>query len=394
MRATKNKKLIILCMGVVLLALAGVLLFLPARNAQAQCTTPSSCKTCHEIQANDPISDKGIWHEQHALFDFCETCHGGDRTAETAALAHQGMHATYAEITPTCISCHPSELETCVRTYGDALGIGEDEIGSILDIAHSGSADAATLIEQMQTGTLTGPQQPAGWQDDSTPSTTVPAGNNPLNTILLVVLLVCLVAGTGYVIWNERRLKVGQKENLAVLSRLASFIRQENWSPYAAGLLLGITGILSVLIGHHLLSAAGPVASITSLLLHAVAPGAADANMYFRFVVPPEVNWSVMLFIGIFLGGMLGALTSGKLRLRWNDDPVWRKVFGKAAWKRIVIGFGGAILLQYGASIAGGCTSGLAISGGMLLAPSAFLFIAGMFISGIITALIVFRRKY
>jgi uncharacterized protein len=37
--------------------------------------------------------------------------------------------------------------------------------------------------------------------------------------------------------------------------------------------------------------------------------------------------------------------------------------------------------LEYAAGIAGGCTSGLAISGGMLLAPAAFLFIMGMFAS-------------
>ncbi len=55
--------------------------------------------------------------------------------------------------------------------------------------------------------------------------------------------------------------------------------------------------------------------------------------------------------------------------------------------------FGGAVL-EYAAGIAGGCTSGLAISGGMLLAPAAFLFIAGMFASGILTALIIYRARF
>ena len=50
--------------------------------------------------------------------------------------------------------------------------------------------------------------------------------------------------------------------------------------------------------------------------------------------------------------------------------------------------------LEYAAGIAGGCTSGLAISGGMLLVPAAFLFIAGMFASGIVTALIIYRKRY
>jgi uncharacterized membrane protein YedE/YeeE len=66
----------------------------------------------------------------------------------------------------------------------------------------------------------------------------------------------------------------------------------------------------------------------------------------------------------------------------------------KRAWKRWLIGFIGAVILEYGAGIAGGCTSGLAISGGMLLAPSAFIFIGAMFASGIVTALVIYRSRY
>jgi uncharacterized membrane protein YedE/YeeE len=56
--------------------------------------------------------------------------------------------------------------------------------------------------------------------------------------------------------------------------------------------------------------------------------------------------------------------------------------------------FVGGVIVEYGAGIAGGCTSGLLISGGMLLAPAAFLFMGGMFASGIVTALIVYGKRY
>ena len=46
------------------------------------------------------------------------------------------------------------------------------------------------------------------------------------------------------------------------------------------------------------------------------------------------------------------------------------------------------------ASPRGRTITGQAISGGMLLAPAAFLFIAGMFASGIVTALIIYRKNY
>ena len=70
------------------------------------------------------------------------------------------------------------------------------------------------------------------------------------------------------------------------------------------------------------------------------------------------------------------------------------RIFGPAVWKRWLVLFLGAILLEYGAGIAGGCTSGLAISGGLQLTPSAFLFMVGMFASGIPTAMILYRRRY
>jgi uncharacterized protein len=115
---------------------------------------------------------------------------------------------------------------------------------------------------------------------------------------------------------------------------------------------------------------------------------------YYNSVLPPEIGWYVVLLVGIFLGALLAAWSSGTLKVRWNDDPVWAKVLGQSKWKRAFIGFFCAMLVQFGAGIAGGCTSGLAISGGMLLAPSAYIFIAAMFVSGIVTALIVYGEDY
>jgi len=170
-------------------------------------------------------------------------------------------------------------------------------------------------------------------------------------------------------------------------------LSKELWSPYAAGVLLGIVGILSVVLADNLLGASGAFENLAGLVGQAVAPDLFD-NLYFNFVMPPGITWGVLLLIGIFFGGVLGALSSRTLKLRDNDDAQWIKIFGPERWKRWSIAFLGAIVLEYGAGIAGGCTSGLAISGGMLLAPAAFVFIAGMFGSGILTALIVYGKRY
>ncbi len=181
------------------------------------------------------------------------------------------------------------------------------------------------------------------------------------------------------------------------MKSIINYIRKDEWSPYVAGILLGVVGVLAVWLSNSLLGASGAFENIAGLIGTAVAPKLFD-NTYFKFVMPPGITWSVVLLGGVFIGGLIGAATSGTLK--WgkkdaaNSDEQWKSVFGKQTWKRWVVAFIGAIILEYAAGIAGGCTSGLAISGGMLLAPSAFLFIAGMFASGIVTAMIIYRRRY
>ncbi|NOY98349.1 MAG: YeeE/YedE family protein [Chloroflexi bacterium] len=181
------------------------------------------------------------------------------------------------------------------------------------------------------------------------------------------------------------------------MKTIIAYIRKEEWSPYVAGILLGIVGILAVWLSDSLLGASGAFENLAGMIGKAVAPNLFD-NLYFNFVMPPGFNWSLMLFIGTFFGGMLGAFTSGTLL--WgkkdaaNPDEQWKRIFGPQTWKRWLWGFIGAIILEYGAGIAGGCTSGLAISGGMLLAPAGYIFIAAMFASGIVTAMIIYRKRY
>jgi hypothetical protein len=146
-----------------------------------------------------------------------------------------------------------------------------------------------------------------------------------------------------------------------------------------------------------LLGASGAFENLAGMIGKAVAPDLFD-NVYFNFIMPPGLSWSLILFVGTFFGGFIGAATSRTLlwgkKESLNSDAQWKQIFGTQTWKRWVLAFIGAIILEYGAGIAGGCTSGLAISGGMLLAPAAFLFIGGMFASGIITALIIYRARY
>jgi len=174
---------------------------------------------------------------------------------------------------------------------------------------------------------------------------------------------------------------------------LITQLRKPEWSPYVAGGLLGVVGVLAVALSNSLLGASGAFENVAGMVGQTVAPEAFD-NLYFNYVMPPGITWQVILLVGVFIGALVAARLSRTWRWSWLPEKQWTDVFGNSRWKRWSIAFVGAIVLEIGAGIAGGCTSGLAISGGMLLVPAAFIFIAGMFASGIVTALLVYRKRY
>jgi uncharacterized membrane protein YedE/YeeE len=96
---------------------------------------------------------------------------------------------------------------------------------------------------------------------------------------------------------------------------------------------------------------------------------------------------------GVLIGSWAASRWAGQARLRWLPDTQWEARFGSSRQLRMLVAFSGAALVQFGAGIAGGCTSGLAISGGAALAPGAFLFMAGMFASGIPSAWLCYRGR-
>lgn len=354
----------------------------PVQRVEAQCSTPSSCKTCHETQQQNPPAAKA-WHLQHQTADFCSGCHNGNRDATDAASAHVGLLTSLDQMAGNCKACHASDFEEQYKLYAAELGVSDSS--ALTNIQIPGGIPLDTVEIKKPTPTVTAEPTPAA------DCTTV---DNTPNQILILLLILGVFGGGSYILWNETRRRKAEKTSKNWAVWLLEGLRQPSWSPYVAGVLLGVTAILAVSLAGRILSASGPVATITSTLFHAVAPDAAKNNMYFSFVTPPGLTWGVVLFAGIFLGGLLGALSSKTWKLRWNDDATWHKIFGPQLWKRFLIGFLGAAIVQFGAGIAGGCTSGLAISGGMLLAPAAFLFMAGMFISGIIVAILVYGRRY
>jgi hypothetical protein len=113
------------------------------RSAQAQCgTQASSCKSCHEVQAKDPVNTKGAWHTDHAFGDFCEYCHAGNVQATDQTAAHQGMVAWNADVKASCASCHAADYEKRAQTYASTLGV-KLNAGAASGTSSSGGQTAA-----------------------------------------------------------------------------------------------------------------------------------------------------------------------------------------------------------------------------------------------------------
>ncbi len=167
-----------------------------------------------------------------------------------------------------------------------------------------------------------------------------------------------------------------------------SLLTRSAWSPYVAGVLLGLTTAVSMGVFERRISGSGAYVALSGYLGRALSRD----NFYWRDVVTTGATWDVYLTIGMFLGALASSLASGEFRWRTMPDSQWREVFGESVAVRWAVVFFGTALIQYAAGLAGGCTAGLAVSGGAVLAPGAFLFIVGMFAGGIPVAWLLYRR--
>lgn len=165
------------------------------------------------------------------------------------------------------------------------------------------------------------------------------------------------------------------------------------WSPWSAGVLLGLTATASYVLLNKTIGSSGGLENISSMLLKLFHSNLAN-SMYFKFQMPPILSFQILLFVGMLLGAFTSSMWSKDFKFRMMPDQQWTQIFGPSKLKRWTLIFIGGIIIEFAAGIAGGCTSGLAISGTMQLSPAGLIFIVGLFISGIITTKILYGRKY
>ena len=155
---------------------------------------------------------------------------------------------------------------------------------------------------------------------------------------------------------------------------------QAYWNPYVVGVGIGLLIILSFLVTGRGLGAVGAFNGVLASLVHAIAPDYALSNSTFATYVSgvehPLKDWVIIEIAGVCLGGLLSGMASGRLKFEVIKGP------GISRASRLIFAFSGGLLMAYAAKFTRGCTSGLALSGGSVLSPGAWLFMISVFIGG------------
>ena len=150
------------------------------------------------------------------------------------------------------------------------------------------------------------------------------------------------------------------------------------WSPWIAGVLLGLVLLLTFVLTGHGLGATG----FTTRLAAALGGNAARANAYLGPLFEdgqPLASWITWQVIGVALGAGFAAWRAGRFRVQLDGRRGVPRV-RRIGWAL----FGGAVS-GFGARVSAGCTSGLGLSGAATLGLAAFVFLAAFFAVGLLT---------
>ncbi len=167
------------------------------------------------------------------------------------------------------------------------------------------------------------------------------------------------------------------------------------WNPYLAGALSGLLAVASVFFTGKYFGASTSFVRGAGMLERLVSPERVAANSYFSKYLQPGVSgfdWQWMFVVGILVGALIAALSSGSFRLQTIPD-MWQRRFGKASgFRRGLTAFIGGAILMVGARMAGGCPSGHGLSGVMQLAVSGFLALVCFFAGGMLVARLLYGK--
>jgi len=168
----------------------------------------------------------------------------------------------------------------------------------------------------------------------------------------------------------------------------SSVIRNNYWSPYAVGILIGLTLLSTFYIMGWGLGVSRAVTRLTAYVLNISIPQIIEKNIYLKDYLRQERplrDWIVFEVLGMAIGGFVGAITAKRFGIkveRGHKTNIMKRFFSALM---------GGVLVGFGTRLSRGCTTGVGLSGGATLALGSWAFIIGMFGGGYAIALFVRR---
>jgi len=221
------------------------LFLLSSYSVQAQCgSQASSCKNCHETQAELPVNNDGNgWHESHAFGDFCYICHAGNQQATDEEEAHTGLVPPLSDINASCQMCHADDLTERAEVYSSIVGVdlnnsstesdttnqsdepssddfwGSEPVSTTVPVQADTPVEPVTTADEPVTECLSLSDEliidDASFEDYAQRYDEIVLGKSPVNmgnVILGVLIGLLVIGGGGFVIINELRLATSRTE--------------------------------------------------------------------------------------------------------------------------------------------------------------------------------------
>ena len=175
----------------------------------------------------------------------------------------------------------------------------------------------------------------------------------------------------------------------------ANPLRRKRWNPYVVGTLIGVLSWITFLTMDKALGTSSSMVHVAGLVETVAGQGEKVAsNSYYAKEInekTPMFDWQLLLVLGVFAGALVSSRLSGD-RTTECVPGLWSWRFGPSHAKRYAAAFIGGAIMLFGARMAGGCTSGHGISGGLQLAVSSWTFFMAMFASGVMVAFGMFGK--
>ena len=167
-------------------------------------------------------------------------------------------------------------------------------------------------------------------------------------------------------------------------------LSDRSWSPYVAGVVIGLLQIPTFLLMNTALGASSSFVTVSAHLAALVDPGVSSIKYFASHMTGAKNWWQVAIVVGIALGAFLSMRMSGARRQ--PVSPAWGRAMGTTSLlSRAPVAFAGGFVMLLGARIAGGCTSGHGVSGMAQLSIGSTVAVAAMFAGGIVAAMLLRR---